>query len=263
MLAVTQAPQEQSIESLHLFPVQVFRSVLHGALHLNDAIAAHVEQMAQSQLGVKASNLGGWHSTYALLDAPQWPFDEFKLQVLELYAAVRKELYAHSGPLPDALRIQGWANLNGPGDINRSHTHMMGGCHWSGVYYVQIPERTQGGRLILQDRVLDENTGPRPFWRTPMLHDDPFACGREVAIDPVPGEVVLFPSSMHHRVEPFTGSGGRISLAFNIADPALRWRGSAEPAQAPLADWLRFYFYGPFALASRVAREVSRRLARR
>ncbi len=78
-----------------------------------------------------------------------------------------------------------WANINEPGQSNRSHNH-SGPFTRSGVYFVA----GHSGALVF------EPEGP--------------------VIEPDPGILILFPSSAIHRVEP--GIEQRITVAFNFRD---------------------------------------------
>jgi len=80
-----------------------------------------------------------------------------------------------------------WANINGPGDFNRAHTHGVR-FERSGVYIVE----GDAGALVFEPD--------------------------EIAIEPEPGKLILFPSGMRHRVEPYQGDTQRITIAFNFKD---------------------------------------------
>jgi hypothetical protein len=85
-----------------------------------------------------------------------------------------------------------WANINRRGDGNRVHNHGCGpgSAKWSGIYYV-----SDGGGdapTVFIDRVSGER---RVF--------------------PVPGLLVIFPSSIRHAVEPHNGWGERVTIAVN------------------------------------------------
>lgn len=78
-----------------------------------------------------------------------------------------------------------WANVSEPGDQNASHAH-QGPWALSGVFFVE------GGS---GDLVLEWSEG-------------------DYRVTPRPGDVVLFPSWLPHRVEPCTER--RITVAFNL-----------------------------------------------
>ena len=107
-------------------------------------------------------------------------------------------------------QIECWANVNGPGNANRRHSHP--GCYWSGTYYVDDGE----------DGITEDVAGQFEF------HDPRGvaaavvpACARqsrdEALVRPQSGSMVLFPSWVPHSVRPYRGRGLRISIAFNLA----------------------------------------------
>lgn len=113
------------------------------------------------------------------------------------------------------LRIfnHAWFHITRPGGYMGSHNHPM--ASWSGVYCVDAgepdPDNTDSGMLRFHD--------PRPS--TTMFMDaannhlrPPFQPG--LRFYPMrAGQLVIFPSFLMHEVAPFTGSGTRITVAFN------------------------------------------------
>jgi hypothetical protein len=104
---------------------------------------------------------------------------------------------------PPRTRYVSWANVMSSGDYERVHIHEGG---WlSGTYYVEMPPSTDacadapGGALLLGGHHC-ETASRRPLLR----------------IEPRPGQIILFPSYVSHRTEPFSGPGRRISVAFDV-----------------------------------------------
>lgn len=108
------------------------------------------------------------------------------------------------GPAVERWALRIWATVLEPGGQQTPHMHPLA---WlSGVYYVQLPdgmaaEKAMAGALEfgapperLRGRV------PPPVRR----------------IVPSEGRLVVFPSYLYHRTEPFEVPGQRISLAFDV-----------------------------------------------
>ncbi len=91
------------------------------------------------------------------------------------------------------LRYGFWFNEMAPGQGTSLHSHEEVDELLSAVYYIAVPE--DSGRLI--------------------LHDDEAL----VLVEPRPGLLVLFPPELPHEVEQNTGSGTRLSIAFNFGPP--------------------------------------------
>jgi hypothetical protein len=121
-------------------------------------------------------NVGGWKSSEGF-------FAWGDAAVVALHEAIRSILER-------PLEVAGWAMVNRRGSHHPRHRHI--GSIVSGIYYVDPGE--------LQ-------SSPTTF----ELGD-----GSEVAVDPRPGRLVLFPGDLWHRVDPYAGERARITIAFDV-----------------------------------------------
>src|SRR5205823_104338 len=112
---------------------------------LNAELRRVIMAKMASSPGVVDSNEGGWHSTR---DLPTWE-DAAIARLIDRVQSMVRELVALTVPDPtpghlDGWEIEGWANVNTRGALNKSH-HPAGGRTnrnlWSGIYYVD-----DGGR---------------------------------------------------------------------------------------------------------------------
>jgi uncharacterized protein (TIGR02466 family) len=114
---------------------------------------------------------------------------------------------------PARVRLHGWATVLDAGGFQEPHLHPSG---WlSGVYYARLPNVTQ------------DPAGSHSGWLVfgePSSGFHPRATHPTHSLAPREGQIVLFPSYMHHRTEPFAGSPARISLAFDLV-PRQRTQG--------------------------------------
>jgi tetratricopeptide (TPR) repeat protein len=103
------------------------------------------------------------------------------------------------GPARDQpVRFEGsWSvRLAGAG-YHSSHTHVLG---WiSSAFYVALPDSADCGKLALGS--------PPPELALPL---QPYRC-----VEPKPGRLALFPSTMWHATEPFA-AGERLTIAFDV-----------------------------------------------
>ena len=100
------------------------------------------------------------------------------------------------------VRFEGsWSvRLTGAG-YHHSHTHVLG---WiSSALYVALPDGADCGKLALG--------APPPELELPL---QPYR-----HIEPKPGRLALFPSTMWHCTEPFA-AGERLTIAFDVKLPA-------------------------------------------
>lgn len=98
----------------------------------------------------------------------------------------------------ESLRINAWAVRLFSGGLQTPHTHPTG---WiSGVYYIEVPkfnDRTDEGGLE-------------------FVHKDNYDYKRLSIVQPISGNLVIFPSFYIHRTIPFKTEGQRICIAFDI-----------------------------------------------
>jgi len=103
-----------------------------------------------------------------------------------------------------ALRItQSWCNYSTQGQFHPRHSHAN--SFLSGVFYFHADPKTDAIRFFRRDY--------QPYKITPQtwnhwIADSCWFVAR-------PGGLLIFPSSLPHRVEPIKGEHQRISLAFN------------------------------------------------
>lgn len=175
-----------------------------------DGLRGEILAMREADPGVSVSNRGGWQSASTLWQRDGGAFDLWRGWVhgslLRMAALLTEET--------DLSRVEidyvaaAWANVNRHGDYNDPHVHPD--VDWACVYYVACgepePGRERNGQFELRD--------PRVMAQSSKLGGYGFA--RSLMIDPVPGQIILFPAWMEHGVHPFFGAGERISIAANI-----------------------------------------------
>jgi hypothetical protein len=73
----------------------------------------------------------------------------------------------------------------------------------------------KGGEIVFRDP-----RGPVvAMYETPGIELPWVGNGSGIPFTPATGHLILFPSWLEHRVEPFEGEGERISIAFNATNP--------------------------------------------
>lgn len=132
---------------------------------------------------------------------------------------------ANAGHWPPGLNsmkvaIEGmWFQCSSAGAFHDVHTH--GNCSWSGVYVVQVdpPERRRAHPLHGAQHGVTRFYGPR-FSRLGGAHVDlgnAYLQPPHVDVDPVPGQLTLFPSWLPHQAMPYDGDSERIVVSFNAS----------------------------------------------
>jgi len=121
-------------------------------------------------------------------------------EVKSYYKKYKSENYKFISDWPEAARLFGWHVILKQGGHQSLHNHPSG---WlSGVIYLKVvPD-------------LGKDEGAIEF-----SLDSPFFSSDETerrVIRPVEGDIVLFPSSLHHRTIPFTSDEKRIIVSFDL-----------------------------------------------
>ena len=107
----------------------------------------------------------------------------------------------------DIALTEAWLNVNDSRQcMNSEHIH---GDVFSGVFYLQAPE--ESGKLSLV------NPGINRMWDGCQLTNkkNQFT-GESIRIEPVEGNIILFPSYLPHSVETNDHDEERISISFNL-----------------------------------------------
>tara|TARA_E500000331_G_scaffold356458_1_gene414878 strand:- start:359 stop:1072 length:714 start_codon:yes stop_codon:yes gene_type:complete len=152
----------------------------------------------------RSNNGSGWQSNdgvnqrpmfQSLLNGVETVFDN---EVFPFYVGSEKEnIKLHHGNY--------WVNINYQHSYNNVHTHP--GCWYSGVFYLKVPEETRGSGSL--QFLSGQSKYMSDFTHCSKRDADNFV------VDPKEGDLLLFPSSMLHYVEPNEVDFDRISIAFN------------------------------------------------
>ena len=178
---------------------------------LNEELRPLILDHASRFRGLEKSNCGGWHSEAAQLEFCGNAGRRLVRHMYEMGDEATRRTIAEL-PSPPMSRwtfrwtLRAWANVNGPGDFNRFHTHA--GSTWSGTYYVDpgAPDDIEAGTPL---HFFDPCQGRANTFLQPLIP-------ARYSVRPEPGMMVLFPSYMPHMVFPHRGERQRISIAFNL-----------------------------------------------
>ncbi len=187
-----------------LFATPVIIDELQDADALNAALGRTIAERRAADSGLKLSNRGGWQSSH---DFAAWSGEEGRAVIARALALASAHAQRGDGGAP-GWRVEAWANISGPGAFNMPHVH--GGTYWAAVYYVRVGDG-DGGQLVLHDPRM-----PALRMHAPTLRFRNMGPELKAEIRPREGLLVLFPGWLSHSVEPWHGSGERISVAMNI-----------------------------------------------
>ena len=178
-----------------LFPCLVH--VVETELDLN--LKAYCkEQKRKDPEGVIKSNCSGWQSK-EFIDNPRFPNLLENILDKSIYQFFRKKLTV----------TDWWININCPNSYNMQHTHP--GAHFSGVYYLQVPENS--GNIYFPNpwsfASAYELEAYTEEFKT-KAHQHFFQI-----IKPKEGMLLVFPSHLVHGVDLNKSEEDRISISFN------------------------------------------------
>ena len=192
-----------------------------GAADAKAGLMEAIEARRAATPGIRRTNTGdGWHSD---VDLAGWTHPAIAA-LMRFIAESADTATAHVNGVDtdwrnQPWRAQAWANVNPPGGAaNALHDHVQMNWHWSGCYYVQCDgiaaagqdNGREQGRIVFEHR-----------WHGLRLAKGSRLDERHVGYSPCEGELILFPSWQHHRVEPHHGDRDRVSIAFNLHTPQL------------------------------------------
>ena len=156
----------------------------------------------EDPIGRKISNYGGWQSE--------------QVNILQCKSETLKKIIIDSlsGFLPMSknvsMAIEGWTNINGPGDYNLKHVHPR--ADLSGVLWIKTPKNC--GNIIFEtpnffEKYQELESYTDEFVQKTNSYTSYFFNAKE-------GKILIFPSCLSHQVEENKSDEDRISYSFNI-----------------------------------------------
>lgn len=196
----------------HVFTTPILREPTDLTPELRAAICERLLALRESAPGEAKSNRGGWHSEGNLFGPEQPELPGLRDTVTRALFAYIGEVFAFRGEI--SLALTGWAIVNRPGDYNVPHNHAANLL--SGALYLAIPSGMRGGAIVFQDPRLNLNAHETAAMR--VLNAQPPWMVPNITVQPIEGEILIFPSWLNHWVEPFQSDDPRalrIVVSFN------------------------------------------------
>lgn len=148
------------------------------------------------------SNISGYQSPDVIQKLPEFA---------SLFEYICQMAYQASADLNfidcDVAVTSAWVNINDSRQcMNSEHIH---GDVFSGVFYLKAPEGS--GRLSVSNLAINK------MWMgCSLAHQKNQFTAESIKIEPVEGDIILFPSYLPHSVETNNHDDERISISFNI-----------------------------------------------
>lgn len=187
-----------------IFGTPFFKTNIENKKLIKELIS-YIEKEKNKSKGRTISNQGGWQSNdLNLKDQPiKNLFSWINIYLTDFYTAY--EFYRKKIIINNV-----WANINNYKDCNQLHNHVSNNSpDFSSVFYLKV----KSGKIKF--------INPDPFIRyMPLLNKAipkfyNLCNSYEYFVEPKPGDLLIFPSTINHLVEPNMDKESRISLAFN------------------------------------------------
>ena len=161
-----------------------------------------IEDYKKENPSIKKSNIGGYHSPETLHGVEEFrPLFEYICQLG--MKAVSDLNFVEC----DVALTSAWLNINDSRQcMNSEHIH---GDVFSGVFYLSAPE--ESGKLVPQNPAIN-----RMWSGCALASQKNEFTGESIRIEPIEGNIILFPSYLPHSVETNNHDEARIAISFNL-----------------------------------------------
>lgn len=132
----------------------------------------------------------------------QWTAGRAQEASVEWHAGIEPTLFGR-------WRMRGWAEASLFGEIAAAVHHAGDRWHWSALYCLDAGRGANPGLTLLFE---ERGTGLAIAGTTAR---------RTRRLTLAPGELVIFPAWLHHRIEAQRAPGEQLALGFNLHNPAL------------------------------------------
>jgi uncharacterized protein (TIGR02466 family) len=191
---------------LKLFPQPVFKYQIENYQKINEDLIKYVYELnKKDNLGVKKSNINGWHSK---------PFDFKEKENIpnKFYAHINnyiKDVFSKFGWEYNETKVictSMWAIINKKGNFNIEHTHPNN--YLSAAYYVKAPDNC-GNFKATNPNILNRHVRAKAEKANELNSNS-------VSIKINEGDLLIFPAYLPHSVEENKSDEDRVIVSFNI-----------------------------------------------
>ena len=191
---------------LKLFPQPVFKYKIDNFEKINKELLEFIyKEFEKDKLGVKKSNINGWHSkTFDLHDQNGVP-KKF-LDHLDIYI---KNVFKNYGWVYNSEKVKCtsmWSIINKRGNFNVEHSHSNN--YLSAAYYVKAPKNC-GNFKASNPNIINRNFFPKSKQANELN-------AKMATIKVEEGDLLIFPAYLPHSVEENESDHDRVLISFNI-----------------------------------------------
>ena len=191
---------------LKLFSQPVFRFKLEDHKNINSDLLKYIYDLQKTNpLGVKKSNINGWHSkSFDLTDPNNPPNIFFKLINNHIQNVFKNYGWIYNESKVKCTSM--WAIINKKNSFNIEHTHSNN--YLSAAYYVKAPINC-GNFKASNPNIINRNIYPKAEKATELNSNT-------VTIKVDEGDLLIFPAYLPHSVEENKSDEDRVIISFNL-----------------------------------------------
>ena len=191
---------------LKLFPQPVFKFKVDKFETMNEELSKFIYGLHEKDnVGLKKSNINGWHSpSFDLTDQNGVP-RKFLLHITDHI----KDVFKNYGWIYDSSKVRCtsmWSIINRKGSFNIEHIHSNN--YLSAAYYVKAPKNC-GQFKALTPNIISRNFFPKSNGITELN-------AVTAKINVTEGDLLIFPAYLPHSVEENKSDEDRVIVSFNI-----------------------------------------------
>jgi uncharacterized protein (TIGR02466 family) len=191
---------------LKLFPQPVFKFKVKDHENINSNLLKYIYDLQKKDpIGVKKSNINGWHSQPFDLSDPENLTNKF-FKSIDIHI---QSVFKSYGWLFDQSKVictSMWAIINKKNSFNIEHTHSNN--YLSAAYYVKAPENS-GNFKTSNPNIISRNIYPKPEKPTEFNSNN-------ITIKINEGDLLIFPAYLPHSVEENKSNEDRVIISFNL-----------------------------------------------
>lgn len=189
---------------LEVFPTRLFMFAIDGCEPLNEALKAAVLTREATGEANAGGAVGGWRSTGNFFDWPDRGVDTIRQTALGALQTMVPQI-AGVADCQFEPRLSAFATVLRYGAYEKRH--VAPGYHVTMIYLVDAgdapnPDAPESGVIEIDD--------PRGQAELAGLALD--TVGRSVMVTPKSGQLIVLPSWLYQRTNPYFGDGERVSL---------------------------------------------------
>ena len=191
-----------SYSTINIFPIPIHCFDVNDFSEIQNQLTDYCYNLREKDpVGNIMSNRGGWQSHPFKIENHNDILHNFLIESLTNFPNIKSDV---------KFSITAWININGNGDFNLTHCHPT--SNLSSVLWIKCPDNCGNIEFVspYQYSAFEEvDSYIDDFKKKNFLYHTVYLKSQE-------GKMIVFPSHLHHLVNPNKSQEDRISVSFNI-----------------------------------------------